>query len=90
MYARLLAFVCLFCSNALFGGSVAALASNSTLGVYLKADSSASLSYMRAELADLLAHGAVRQVQAFGRSAQVFGLRGSAERGEVLQRKTVE
>ena len=60
MYARLLAFVCLFCSNALFGGSVAALASNSTVGVYLKADSSASLSYMRAELGDLLAPAGIQ------------------------------
>jgi hypothetical protein len=39
--------------------------------------------------ADLLADGAVRQVQALGRGAQVRSLCRGAEGGEVVQRKTV-
>lgn len=63
MYARLLAFVCLFCSHALFGGSVAALAPHSAVGVYLKTDataSAASLPFMREELANLLAPAGIQ------------------------------
>ncbi len=63
MYARLLAFVCLFCSYALFGGSVAPLAPHSTVGVYLKTDSTASASslpFMREELASLLAPAGIQ------------------------------
>ena len=92
MYARLLAFVCLFCSNALFGGSVAALASNSTLGVYLKADSSATLSFMREELTDLLVPAGIRlQWLAPGASSRAdrtisVELRGSCRPGDSSQK----
>jgi hypothetical protein len=45
---------------------------------------------LRLQPADLLADGAVRQVQAFGRGAQVLRLRSGTECSEVVERETVE
>jgi hypothetical protein len=60
MYARLLAIVCLLSSSALVGGSVAVSAPDMTVGVYLKADPSESLPYLRRELAELLAPAGIQ------------------------------
>ena len=60
MYARLLAIVCLLSSNALFGGSVALSAPKATVAVYLKADKSESLPFLRQELTELMAPAGIQ------------------------------